>query len=1311
MKVKYKLASGFIAVASLIWIVGIITVIVSRNNLKNTIEQYSTASITRISHYIDKEIYSKIEYFLLRSKGAMLQRETATSNTYYSRQKNPLKRILEIDSEWKALRKEQSNSLIDSLINKELTTALKAEIQFFDKKHKQRIISEILVTDSLGALVSQTTKASDYYQADEEWWQKAKSDGLYVTEFTYDESSSTYAMEICIRVEDQQGRFIGVLKAVVCLENLLKSVEEYLAEDVLSQEIDANYIIFDKAGKIFYSSKDYKFLDQYPHAGEINEYFSKNTNHYESVSPNSKKILVFFRKLNGYREFTGFGWTLAIEYSEADVFSTIYILRNQIIISFLVITILAILISLFISEKILKPVKELFNATTRIGDGNYNHHLEVFSNDEFGELSRSFNNMSKKINDNNLKIMMQNEEMKQINQSLQDEIAEREKVQNDLWQEKERLSITLKSISDAVIATDKSGKIIIMNETAEHLTGCKLLESKDMFLEKTFNVKEYPCRNFSDILNISKEHYGLDTFSEQVTLLSSSGAEYIVSNSISPIIKDDGDIIGIILIFKDITEKSRIEKQLVVSENKFRNLFNNSVLGIFRSLPEGKFLDVNPAFAQIFKYESTQDVINSITNISEQLYSNPDDRKLILEKLQTGSGSGIFELKFKAKDGQIITGNLSIRIEKDNTGEISYLEGFVEDITERKNAEENFFKIFNSSPEFIAITSINDGRHLNVNTSYCNLFGYDFEEIIGKTSLELNLWVEYEYRKKIASVIEEEGLLKNVEIKLRNRSGRIIVCLASFVKILYSAEECLIIIGRDITERKEWEDSLANEKERLSVTLRSIGDGVITTDVDGKVIMLNRIAEILTGWSQQEAAGKHLEEIFNIINATSRQKCDSPFSKVISTNIITELESDTILISKDGTERIIADSGSPIRDRNSKIIGVVLVFRDVTQKRKIEDELQKIQKIESIGVLAGGLAHDFNNILTSIVGSISLALLKPDIEHKDKYLKLAENAATRAKDITYQLLTFSKGGNPVKKLASLENLLKMSASFAGSGSNAEISFDIENNLWHTEIDEGQISQVINNITLNAIHAMPSGGKILFKLRNCESRVGNDLLPPGKFVSIQISDTGEGISKENIKKIFDPYFTTKKKGSGLGLAISYSIIKKHNGFIDVHSSPDIGTEFTIYLPASVENIPTQIELSEPKINRGKGYILIMDDEESIRFIMKDILTMLGYSVNSAIDGTEAIEKYQEAKRIGSPFDLVIMDLTIPGGMGGKDTIEKLLKIDPWVKAIVSSGYSNDPVMGDFKKYGFKGRIAKPYRVDEVGKTVGMILNRQ
>ena len=590
------------------------------------------------------------------------------------------------------------------------------------------------------------------------------------------------------------------------------------------------------------------------------------------------------------------------------------------------------------------------------------------------------------------------------------------------------------------------------------------------------------------------------------------------------------------------------------------------------------------------------------------------------------------------------------------------------------------------------------------------IFGYDKREIIGVSALKLYKADQVGMLHNLLIRIQTGYTGEIMELTMLTHSGKEFSALCILHPILTPklAFNRIISVVVDITELKKAENELLSEKERLAVTLQSIAEGVITTDETGRITLMNSIAQTLTGWNFTEAENRNLDEIFHIVDVDNRIPIESPFR---STFEPIEVAKDALLIAKDGSEKTISLSVAPIRNNDGTMIGTVVVFRDETQNKRMEESILKAQKLESLGVLAGGIAHDFNNLLTAILGNISLLKIITD-PHDERFgiLAGAETATMRAKELTHQLLTFSKGGEPIKKRGYIQNVIQETVVFILRGSTIKLDFKTDPDLWKVEYDEGQISRVFNNLALNAKEAMRSGGRI-------EIRIGNRTIeasevPPlaaGRYVLIEFRDEGKGISGDILPKIFDPYFTTKSLGSGLGLATTYSIIIRHKGFIDVSSEIGKGTCFYIYLPAVgefsvVPEIPEEAEEVKPVREKKRAAIsariLIMDDEYLIRELTKEILTRFGYEVSTVEDGEACLEAYRSSVSERRKYDLVIMDLTIPGGMGGKDAIRELHKIDGKAKGLVSSGYSNDPILSNFREYGFVGSINKPYKVEDL-----------
>ncbi len=505
---------------------------------------------------------------------------------------------------------------------------------------------------------------------------------------------------------------------------------------------------------------------------------------------------------------------------------------------------------------------------------------------------------------------------------------------------------------------------------------------------------------------------------------------------------------------------------------------------------------------------------------------------------------------------------------------------------------------------------------------------------------------------------------------------------------------------------------LQESEAKFRAIASTAADGLVVLDNRGRVTYWNHTAEKMFGYPLDEAAGRELHAL--IAPQEYHEHYRRGFERFIRTGAGPAIGNtlEFTALRKDGSSFPIEVSTSAVELNG--LWHAVGIIRDISERKKTESELMKLEKLESLGVLAGGIAHDFNNLLTVILGNISLAQL--DVNGSEtlcKRLSDGERAVLRARELTQQLLTFAKGGAPIRKTALIQDIVKESCGFSLSGSNVKCRFNFARDLNPADVDSGQISQVLHNLVINAAQAMPDGGTLHVTCENATVSAGSALpLKPGPYVRITLRDEGKGIPREIFPKIFDPYFTTKPKGSGLGLATSYSIIKKHDGHIDVESEPGAGAVFRIYLPASHHELPAQPSESHAIVaGTGKGKVLVMDDEADVRNVVGDMLKTLGYEPVFARDGAEALSVYQNTVQTGAKFVAVIMDLTIPGGMGGKEAIKKLIEIDHRARVIVASGYSNDPVMSAFESYGFSGVIAKPYTMDMLAETLHAVIERQ
>ena len=537
-----------------------------------------------------------------------------------------------------------------------------------------------------------------------------------------------------------------------------------------------------------------------------------------------------------------------------------------------------------------------------------------------------------------------------------------------------------------------------------------------------------------------------------------------------------------------------------------------------------------------------------------------------------------------------------------------------------------------------------------------------------------------------------------------------LVFLAAVVITSYKARNALNMheqAEREVAEANERLEQRVMERtaeykklsEEFDTLLNAIPDTLLLLSSDLKVTWANKGAARSLGKEVSDLMGRHCHELW----FERSIPCENCYAiKSFRTGCVESSE----VITPDN--RILDTNAFPIKDEDGSVKNVIIVAKDITEKRRIEEEMIKTDKIESLGIIAGGIAHDFNNMLAAI--ALKLATARMYVNPGDKVLKKlneAENIIFTAKFLPQQLLTFAKGGLPIKESIFVRDLIDTSVNLVMSGSDTSCEISLPDDLRPVEVDEGQIIQVLTNLLINANHAMPEGGTVRISAENIDIKSdGTGPLKSGGYVKLSIQDSGTGIPEEHLQKVFDPFFTTKRGGSGLGLATAYSIVKKHNGHIALESEVGAGTTFHVYLPASEKTAVT------PKgagaIYGGSGKILIMDDDENILEFTGDILRHLGYSVEFAKEGREMIEIYERAMQSGQPFDAVIMDLTVAGGMGGKEAIQELLKLDPSVKAIVASAYFSDPVLSDFRRYGFSGALIKPYKVEDLSRELRNII---
>jgi len=883
------------------------------------------------------------------------------------------------------------------------------------------------------------------------------------------------------------------------------------------------------------------------------------------------------------------------------------------------------------------------------------------------------------------------------------DITEIKKAQLEIY----RLNDLIKQSTNSILRMDTEMRINYANETTKKLFGYTVSELSGKTLEFLIAEPE-PEKIQRDIFKkVSKG----DTYSKEHLNIKKDGSVFFCQIKTMPLFDENGNIYGYMASLTDITEERKAREELIFRKNLLDSFLELTPDKVFFKDRDCRFVEMSKSKAE--KYNFTKDEIIGKSDFSFQKEEIAEkyfeEEQNIMNKEEPLLDQ---EAKLVDSDGTPNWTSYTKVPRYDKEGNVIGIIGISRDITKLKETEEELRR----EEELLsnAMESMEDGILVldrNFHFTYWNnsmekLTKIPRDKILKSRKKPWEIFPNLKEAKvdKMMEQAMDGEVVKKDKIPYELKDGTKRFTSEMYLPLRNPESDIYGIVGvvKEITKEIEAEETLRESEEKYRILVESSKDGIYICRADRFLFVNDRLCNILC-YSKEELYKMEVWEIISeddrsiVKEMERRREKGEEMPDVYEANTITK--NDDLRFCEFSIRKITYQG----------LESSMGIIRDITEYKDMEKEREKADRLESLGLLAGGIAHDFNNFLTGILGNISLAKLQLDPEDESyEILQESEKAAQSAKSLTQQLLTFSKGGTPVKVNIAIEDLVKNSANFVLSGSNVRCNFEFPDDFWNVRADRGQLTQVFNNLILNANQAMPEGGVITVRGENVVITKAKKLpLKDGKYIMIETHDRGIGIPQDVISKIFDPFFTTKQKGSGLGLSTVFSIIKRHEGFITVESEPEQGTAFFIYLPATQRGIVKERE-TEKKTFKGEGKILVMDDKSFVRNAAVKALRLFGYEVEGSTDGEDAVSLFKDAINKGKPFDVVILDLTIPGGMGGENTLKKLRGIDPKMKAIVSSGYSEDPVMSDYKKHGFNAIVNKPYQYEELCKVVSKVI---